>query len=56
MLVIDADGLSWLNIGIIVEAGTFGLGDTDAILIQIETLGTRATIHRQEVRHATLLV
>lgn len=56
MLIIDADGLSWLNVGIIVEAGTFGHGDTDAIFIQIETLSTRATIHREEVRHATLLV
>lgn len=46
VLIIDADGLSWPNIGIVVEAGTFGLGDTDAIFIQIETLSTRATVHR----------
>lgn len=46
VLIIDADRLSWLNIDIIMVAGTFGHGDTDAMFVQIETLSTRATIHR----------
>lgn len=56
MLIVDANRLSWLNIGIIMVAGTFGHGHTDAVFVQIETLSARAAIHREKVRRATLLV
>lgn len=65
MFVFDADGLSRLHKDFIVEARTFGHGDTEVMFIQVEALGARAAIHGQEVggaavcagaqRHARLL-
>lgn len=65
MFIFDADGLSRLHKDFIMEARTFGLGDTEVMLIQVEALGARAAIHGQEVsgaaactgaqRHACLL-
>lgn len=36
-------------------AGTFCLGDADAVFIEVETVRAGAAVHRQEVRNATLL-
>lgn len=56
VLVFEGNRLSCLDVGSIVITGTFVNGDTNVVFIQIETVSTGTSIHRQKVRGAALLV
>lgn len=56
MFIFNADGLSWLDVHVVMEAGTLLHGDTNAVITQVETLRAGAAVHRQEVRSAALLL